>query len=216
MARAWTWLLWCALGAVGVAAGCGGSPPGEAKPVAQKEGKKAAAADFDPCEGNRPPPKDYEGILRKARCDQDMYLTMASVSTQLGVECTFCHVPDKGGDPKALDYPAATQRKLVANWMSQHMMSSIKRKDGEPMRCKSCHVDEDGKPLRKILGEPRDLKKAQEWMALVMVNRFTKLDGSKLKCKDCHGGNYGTPEWRGEVILTDDRLPEHPIGDASF
>jgi hypothetical protein len=209
-------LLWTTLAVASIASGCGSGPPtGLEAPAPPAKQAKAPDSSFDPCENNPPPPKEYQGILRNARCDQDMFLTMASVAGQLGAECSFCHVPTQD-DPKKFDYPAMTERKRIANWMSQHLMSSLKQKDGEPMRCRSCHTDENGKPVRKILGDPRDPRKAQEWMAMVMVNRFTKLNGDKLKCRDCHGGNYGTPEWRGKVILTDDRLPAHSLGEASF
>jgi hypothetical protein len=170
--------------------------------------------EFDPCAGSAPVPKPYAGILRTARCDQDMFLTMASVAQQLGLECDYCHV--KSPEDSKFHYPDMTERKQVANWMSMHLMSSLRRKDGQPMRCKSCHTDEDGKPVARILGNPRDPQKAQEWMSLVMVNDFVKADGSKLRCKDCHGANFGQPEFKRKVILETKQLPAHEVGERAF
>ena len=71
-----------------------------------------------------------------------------------------------------------------------------------------------GKPIVKILGQPRDVKKAMEWMNVVMVNRFVTLDGQKLKCKTCHQDKVGSPGFERKVILTD-HLPPHPHDAAS-
>src|ERR1700760_4815235 len=93
--------------------------------------------------------------------------------------------------------------------MTTELMTAIKPADGGKMTCKSCHTDEDGKPVVKILGQPRDVKKAMEWMNVVMVNRFVTLDGEKLKCKHCHQANVGSPGFVTKIILTD-HLPPHP------
>ncbi|HVY49420.1 MAG TPA: hypothetical protein VHB21_26190, partial [Minicystis sp.] len=172
----------------------------------------AAEKPFDPCADSKPVPHPYHGILRSARCEQEMFLTMASVADQLGVECTYCHVPliQNGVPvPKKEDYPVMTDRKLVANWMSTELMRSIKPAAGGEMKCKLCHVDEHGKPVAKIFGYPRSREKAMEWMNLVMVNKFVTLSGDKLKCKYCHEANVGSPGFDAKVILTD-HLPPHP------
>jgi hypothetical protein len=159
--------------------------------------------------------KDYFGLLKGAPCDQQMYLTMASVADQLGVECKHCHAPHPT-DPKKEEYPVMTPKKEIANWMSMHLMSAIKPADGTPMKCKSCHIDDKGKPLLKILGNPRDPGKAQEWMSLVMVNKFvTRSTGEKLKCKSCHAGNYTTPQWKAKVILKSEQIPAHEVGGGT-
>jgi hypothetical protein len=167
--------------------------------------------DFDPCEKSKPVPHPYYGILRVARCDQHMYLTMASVATQLGVECKYCHMPSKT-DPKKEEYPVATPKKEIANWMSMHLMQAIKPADGSKIKCKHCHTDEHGKPVAKILGNPRDPVKAHEWMSLVMVKKFVAASGERLKCKSCHLGNYSTPGWSAKVILRSDQIPPHQVG----
>jgi hypothetical protein len=112
-----------------------------------------------------------------------------------------------------------TPKKEVANWMSEHLMQAVKPADGSPMRCKSCHTDENGKPVAKILGSPRDPVKANEWMSLVMVRKFVAADGSKLRCKSCHVGTPGTDAFHAQVILESDQLPKHQAGGkgtASF
>jgi hypothetical protein len=163
---------------------------------------------FDPCEGSRPPPREYTGILRVAKCEQDMFLTMASVATQLGVECRHCHVPHPT-DPKKEDFPPMTPKKEIANWMSLHLMQAVKPADGSPLKCKSCHTDANGKPVAKILGNPRDVIKAQEWMSMVMVNKFVSKSGEKLKCKSCHVGNFTTPQFQAKVLLRSEQIPPH-------
>jgi hypothetical protein len=205
---------WSGALSLAVAAGCGApaAPPVAAGPVAAPRG--AAVSNFDPCTESKPTPHPYKGILRVARCEQDMYLTMAGVAEQLGVECVFCHVPlvvNGQPVPKKEDYPVMTDRKLVANWMSTELMQSIKPADGSKMTCKSCHTGDDGKPVVKILGQPRDVKKAMEWMNIVMVNRFVTLDGQKLKCKTCHQASVGSPGFEKKIILTN-HLPPHPSG----
>jgi hypothetical protein len=194
-----------------------GSPPAASNAPA-KEGAKPAAPGkaskpFDPCEGSPPVPRVYAGVLREAKCEQEMFLKMASVASQLDVECRFCHVPLVVGgkeDPKKEDYPVMTRKKETANWMSMHLMQAVKPADGSKIQCKSCHVDDRGKPLLKILGNPRNPARAHEWMSLVMVNRFVAADGQKLKCKSCHMGNFGTKDWQAKVILTD-HIPAHAL-----
>jgi hypothetical protein len=200
----------------GCGAGRGGSvaPQASASAAAPQESAAAAPA-FDECKDSGPVPRVYEGILRGARCDQQRFLTMASVADQLDVKCSYCHVP-LPGDPKKEDYPVMTPRKEIANWMSQHFMQAVKPADGSPMRCKSCHIDENGKPLVKVLGEPRSQAKAAEWMAMVMVNRFVAADGSRLRCRSCHVGTLGTPQWQGKVILRSEQIPKHELGPAAF
>ena len=164
------------------------------------------------CEGSPPiPHAPLSGVLRNARCDQDMYQSMAQVETMLGVECAHCHVAKVPGT-KDYDFPKMTHNKEIANWMSVHLMQAIKTVDGSPIKCSSCHTDDKGQPVAKILGEPRDRVKANEWMSLVMVKKFVAADGSKLRCKSCHVGTPGTPEFKPTVILQIDQLPKHAAG----
>jgi hypothetical protein len=151
-------------------------------------------------------PHEFLGILKDAKCEQEMFLTMAWTAEQLGVECKYCHVPHPTVAKKE-DYPVPTRRKQIANWMNGQLMQAIKPVDGSPMKCKSCHIDESGKPLLKILGNPRDPDKAHEWMSLVMVKKFVTAKGDKLKCKSCHVGNFGTNQWHARVILETAQLP---------
>jgi len=199
--------------AAALAAGCGRAPaPATAHPKAAPTAAPASAKpEVDICAGSPPVPHPFAGVLRNARCDQDMFITMASVAGQLGVECTHCHVV-KATDRTKEDYPVMTPKKEIANWMSTHLMQALRSADGSPVRCKSCHTDEKGKPVAKILGSPRDIRKANEWMSLVMVNKFRAADGSRLKCKSCHGGNFGTKDFDAKVILQTARLPKHATG----
>jgi hypothetical protein len=212
--RAVSAAFWGAALFAAVALGCGGPTPAPAVAAAPRAG---TASNFDPCSNSKPMPHPYHGILRVARCEQDMFLTMAGVADQLGVDCRFCHTPliENGHEvPKKEDYPVMTDRKLAANWMSTELMQSIKPADGSKIACKSCHVDDAGKPVGKIFGQPRDVRKAMEWMNVVMVNRFVTLDGQKLKCKSCHQDGVGKPGFDKKVILTN-HLPPHPSVEAA-
>lgn len=200
-------------------AGCGSArDPSSSSPASPPRGATSTPASragargpvVDICADNPPPPHPFSGLLSKARCDQEMFLTMAGVADQLGVECSHCHAPHPT-DRQKEDYPKATPKKEIANWMGNHLMRSVKMADGSPMRCKACHQDPDtGKSVARFLGNPRDPRKAQEWMTMVMVNRFVSLDGQKLRCKSCHVDNFGKRGFQGKVILRTDHLPEHP------
>jgi hypothetical protein len=190
-----------------MAAACAGHPPPPAASVAPAQ----MSAPRDVCEGSPPVPHPpLAGVLRNARCDRDLYDGMSHVADMLGVECAYCHAAKIEGQ-KELDFPAMTPRKEVANWMSMHLMASIKSADGSPLRCSSCHTDEHGHPVAKILGRRRDRVKVNEWMSLVMVQRFVAADGSRLKCKSCHVGTPGTSEFEPAVILQSEQLPKHDV-----
>jgi hypothetical protein len=189
-----------------VAAACGprGAPPAP--------GPGTPGVEHDICEGSPPiPHAPLSGILRNARCDQDMYWSMSQVADMLGVQCTYCHAAKVEGQPDR-DFPAPTPKKDIANWMSMHLMQAVKPADGSPLHCSSCHTDESGRPVAKILGNPRNQVKASEWMSLTMVKKFVAADGSKLRCKSCHVGTPGTPEFHPTVILHADQIPKHEVG----
>jgi hypothetical protein len=163
----------------------------------------ASAKPFDQCDNSPPLAKQYFGVLKDARCDYDRFPIMADVATMLGVECNYCHVSDPANPKKEL-YPEMTPKKEKANWMRMHLMKAVKPADGSELKCSSCHSDDKGKPVAKILGNPRDETRAHEWMSLVMTKKFVvAATGEKLKCKHCHVGNYKTPDWHPKVILTD-------------
>lgn len=198
----------CAGALLAVACGARSAAPPPAAAVAPPP----MGQERDICEGSPPiPHAPLAGILRNARCDQDMYYSMSQVADMLGVDCTYCHAAKVEGQ-KERDFPVMTHKKEIANWMSMHLMQAVKPADGSPMKCSSCHTDEHGKPVAKILGDPRDRVKANEWMSLVLVKKFVAADGSKLKCKSCHVGTPGTPEFRPTVILHTEQLPAHQVG----
>ena len=164
-----------------------------------------AKSTFDPCVGEPPPDKAYQGLARDARCQQEVYLTMAATVTALGRDCDGCHIRKEGGGKDDFDYPLMTDQKRVANWMKHQFNDRLIHKDGSPVTCASCHARgaKDGKPAAKFLGTPRDKKYAMEWMNLVMVNEFRTADGGKVTCKHCHGGAPSTPSFQAKVILSD-------------
>ena len=186
------------------ALGCSSTPP--ATSVKSTSPKKVSSAPpFDPCKESGPVPRKYYGLLKDAKCEQDMFLTMAKVAGDLGVECGYCHVQDPK-DAKRFDFPQMSDKKQIALFMGHEFMSGLKRADGAEMRCKSCHVDKSGKPAAKFLGTPRDVVWTTEWMNLVMTNRFVHSDGTKVKCKDCHAGNLGTDKYQKSVILHSEQM----------
>lgn len=185
---------------IGAAFGCASSAP-PPKPVA----KKALVEGPDPCIDSKPKWRDYTSILKHVRCEQEMFLTMSDVQTDLGVTCGFCHIglPEKG----KFDFPTMTPKKEIAMWMNHTFMTELKRADGEAMTCGSCHTNKQGKSAAKFLGEPRDVAFTLEWMNLVMVNRFVTKEGEKLKCKTCHVETWGKETFDPKVILRTDHVP---------
>jgi hypothetical protein len=185
-------------------------PPAPAPPSAEPLAVIASPVldDGEVCKkaSAKPPPREYKGLLRGVKCEDQMYLTMANVATELGVRCEYCHV--QIGDNK-FDFPAMTPKKEVANWMYQHLMQSVRRKDGSRFSCSSCHRDDAGKPVAKVLGNPRDEVRANEWMTLVMTTKFRAANGDPLKCRSCHVGMYSKPEWQPKVILQSGQIPAH-------
>lgn len=157
--------------------------------------------------GAKPPPHAFSGLLRGVRCEEQMFQTMANVASMLGVPCTHCHASIPGVTGR-LDYTAETPKRTLANWMYQHLMQSVRPADGSRYSCASCHVDERGKPVAKILGA-RDRASTHDWMLLSLTDRFVTAKGERLRCKSCHGGNETTPAWRPKVLLQTDQLPPH-------
>jgi hypothetical protein len=198
-----------------IAGGCG-SAPAKPPPTAPDKPQATSTSHYDPCADSKPLTRKYTGILAKARCDQELYLTMADIAGSLDVSCDYCHAHDKSGDPKKFDFPLMTDRKQVALFMQHEFVEGLKTKDGSPVECASCHVDKNGQPAAKFLGEPRDTAYAVEWMNIVMVNKFTHLDGAKLKCKDCHVGNFATPDFKPKVIMQGDQIKLHGVTPFSL
>jgi len=166
---------------------------------------------FDPCKSSPPVWREYHGLLKHAKCDQDMFLTMAGVADQLGQECGGCHVPKETG--KGFNYPKMTDMKRKALWMDHYFVEGLLQRDGQPVKCKSCHLDRNGKPAVHFLGAPRDTKYAVEWMSTVITGRFVQKDGSPLMCKNCHGGGWGTAEFQKKLILGELPLGPPPSAD---
>ena len=184
-----------------VLVGCGPAPASE--PAAPAKGRP------DICEGSPPLDKQYTGLLKSARCEQDKFLKMADISAQLGVDCDYCHIKDPS-TPDKFDYVTSTPNREIAAWMGSDLMASVKpAKEGGRFRCKSCHGDEAGKPLAKVLGNPRDPEKAHAWMTRVMVTDFVTKDDSKLTCKACHGDAPNQPGFQAHIMLKAELPPPH-------
>ncbi len=204
--RSWSRAVLAPLGAL-LLAGCpqASEPP---KPAGNPPAKKLV----DACVDSPPPWRKYDGPLRDVRCEQEMFLTMAGIADDLGVKCGHCHQTKPDG--KSFDYPPMTKNKETALWMDQTFMRSLKRADGQPMTCASCHVDKHGKPAAKFLGTPRDIPWTVEWMTTVMTNRFVLENGEKLKCKHCHGAAWGQKGFLKEVIGKTEQVPHLKLTPA--
>jgi hypothetical protein len=149
------------------------------------------------------PPGKYTGILRNAHCDQQRFITMASLMKQLGIkECTYCHATDPDDPNHKPIYSQPTEKKKIANWMLATFVDGLRNHDGKPMTCQGCHNDGQGNAAIKILRQPRDTAYAQEWMNEVMTSRFLARGGERLRCKTCHVGMAPSREgWNPHVLL---------------
>jgi hypothetical protein len=187
--------------ALPVLIGCGGAPSSRTTaPVAPgaAEAKEKTAPRVDPCAGDATlAPLGFQGLLRDARCQDEVVEIMTETARALGVGCDYCH---EGGD-----FPRATPKKEVANWMATKLAPSLRRRDGTAVSCADCHASE-GRGVAKILGEPRRQGRSVEWMTTILSERFETSQGSPLYCRTCHLENLGQPGFARTVILTD-QLP---------
>jgi hypothetical protein len=188
-----------------LAASCG-APPAQKAPEsatanpATTLGKRRADVpdDCEPLLG-KPPPEPlripYDGVAKAARCQREVYTIMGGLTHFLGVECRHCHA-----EP---DYAADTHNKQIANWMARELVPRLQKRvaasngSGE-VWCQDCHA---GKP--KLLGNPRRKDVAIEWMTTHLVEDFSTVAGKPPKCRDCHGGDWGSPEFRSQIILSE-------------
>jgi hypothetical protein len=121
---------------------------------------------------------------------------MSETARALGVGCDYCH--EQG------DFARSTPKKEVANWMAVKLASSLRRRGGGAVTCADCHAITSGaQGVAKILGSPRRQDRSVEWMTSVLVERFETAGGDPLYCRNCHIGTLGTPDFIGQVILTD-------------
>jgi hypothetical protein len=143
----------------------------------------------------------YTGVARAARCQREVYTIMGGITHFLGVPCAHCH-----SEP---DYAADTHNKQVANWMARELVPRLQKRAGveRDVWCQDCHA---GQP--KLLGDPRRRDIAIEWMTTHLVESFETRSKKPPKCRDCHGGDFGSPEFHGKLILSD--LPGPPKPSA--
>jgi hypothetical protein len=127
---------------------------------------------------------------------------MGGITHFLGVPCAHCH--------QEPDYAADTHNKQIANWMARELVPRLQKRAGveRDVWCQDCHA---GKP--KLLGDPRRRDVAIEWMTTHLVDSFETLDHKPPKCRDCHGGDLGTSEFHGKIILSE--LPGPPKPPAA-
>lgn len=206
LAAAQCWLLGSCYG------GQSAVPQPQATPAKPAGPVRRASTASDDCvqQPGQPPPEPlrthYTGVAKAARCQREVYTIMGGVTHFLGVECKHCHV-----EP---NYAADTHNKQIANWMARELIPRLELREAgqegravEGVWCNDCHA---GKA--KFLGNPRRRDFAVEWMTTHLVEDFTTSQGKPPKCKDCHGGDLGSPEFRGKVILGE--LPGLPAPPA--
>jgi len=157
----------------------------------------AAPPPRDPCEPLDGKPvvplaAAYDGVLAKARCQAEVSVIMQGVAAALGVDCSYCHVPQ--------DFAAPTPNKAVANWMAKELVPSLQKRAGGSITCADCHA-EGGRGRAKLLGAPRSRQRAVEWMTTRLVERFDSAAGKPLYCKTCHAETLGKPGFREHIIL---------------
>jgi hypothetical protein len=185
---------------------CGAPPPPttpaatpvQARPVALGQ-RRADLPDDCEQEPGKPPPEplriQYTGVAKAARCQRAVFTIMGGVTHFLGVECRHCHL-----EP---DYAADTHNKQVANWMARELVPRLQKRTADAggnkdVWCVDCHA---GQP--KLLGNPRRRDVAIDWMTTHLVQDFSAASGKPPKCKECHGGDLGSPQFRGKVILAE-------------
>jgi hypothetical protein len=189
---------WRAALALAVLAGCGGAPASRPTPSVVRgaaEPNERTAPRVDPCAGDAPSaPLGFQGLLRDARCEDEVIEIMTETARALGVSCDYCH--ERG------DFQRATPKKEIANWMATKLSPSLRRRGGGAVSCADCHASE-GRGVAKILGEPRRQGRSVEWMTTVLSERFETSQGTPLYCRTCHLENLGQPGFAKTVILTD-------------
>jgi hypothetical protein len=203
---------WRALSGLPVLMGCGGAPASRPTPAVvpdTAESKNKAGPRVDPCAGDASAaPLGFQGLLRDARCQAEVAEIMTETARALGVSCDHCHV--RG------DFPRATPKKEVANWMATKLSPSLRRRGGGAVSCADCHAS-GGRGVAKILGAPRRHDQSVEWMTTVLSERFETAEGTPLYCRTCHLENVGQPGFLKAVILTDHlpaRAPPPPGTDG--
>jgi hypothetical protein len=185
--------------------GCGGAPATRPTPSVvpgAAESKEKAAPRVDPCADDAAAaPLGFDGLLRGARCREEVAEIMTDTARALGVGCEYCHVSG--------DFARSTPKKEVANWMATKLVPSLRRRDGAAIKCADCHASE-GRGVAKILGEPRRHDRSVEWMTTVLSERFETSQGTPLYCRTCHLENLGQPGFARTVIFTDHVPPRAP------
>ena len=56
---------------------------------------------------------------------------MKYYNKSLGVECDYCHVPNK--------FEIDTPRRRTAKWMQEHLVDGLQTKQSQPIDCHTCH-----------------------------------------------------------------------------
>ena len=85
--------------------------------------------------GARAEGKDEQQQVEKTAEKRSLPETMKRmkyINEALGVDCDYCHVPNK--------FEIETPRKKTARWMQEHMVDGLVTKEGmRPIDCRTCH-----------------------------------------------------------------------------
>jgi hypothetical protein len=124
-------------------------------------------------------PADLETIA-DAPDHKQLQAVMKTFTLALGVQCEGCHVSTAG----KLDYEAESPQKNVAKRMWKDFVLGLKRTDGKPIFCDTCH---QGK--KEFLDRSNE-EALRTWMDDNFVAKLTRTDGKQQNCAACHGAPF--------------------------
>ncbi len=121
---------------------------------------------------------------------------MRSFRRSLGVACNFCHAAD--------DYDRMTPRVAVAVTMWTKFARRMRRRDGSPLYCDSCH-NGTAVFLRRDRSDRASLLRVME----EYTREFVLLDGRPVDCASCHGQPFN-PRFLPRLNLAEDHATLRP------
>ncbi len=108
---------------------------------------------------------------------------MKSFTLALGTTCEGCH--SKSGDQ--IDFKVETPNIKVTKKMWSEYVGKLKKKDGGPIYCDSCHQKK-----MKFL-DTADNRSLGVWMKENFVSKLARKDGNSHACSTCHGSPFNGP-----------------------
>jgi hypothetical protein len=156
---------------VGALAGCGG---GETAPAQDPSAKGAGGALEAQIRSGR------ATLLAGVTARADKKAIMKQVSTELGVECDYCH--------DVADFQAPSPSKTIANYMFAHYAVAEEKRGGGVVTCGVCHAGQ-----AKFLGDRADKDRVKGIMKAQFVDGLTLRGGKPLVCETCHGEKKDAP-----------------------